>query len=141
MTISGESGQLVIEFVERTPDGLPCAGDVCCSVDATCMGFAGRDDAVWFSRDAVDRFIDELRKLDATRQGKATLEDYSVGSEYDGVAITLFSIDGVGHLAVRAELSKPHYDLHTLRKKSVSVEFETEEYFGRIVSDFEGLLA
>jgi hypothetical protein len=80
--------------------------------------------------------------MDITRQGEAVLTDYSYGSEYDGVRICLFTLDGWGHIAVQAELRKPHYDCHTLSKQAAVVEFELQEdRFAAVVEEFMVLLA
>ncbi len=87
MVILGENGQIKLELVETISESLPCATDMCCSIEALCRGFGGRDDTVWFSRESIERFLTDLRRLEATRQGVAALTDYSYGSEHEGVRL------------------------------------------------------
>ncbi len=142
MVVFGEDGQIKLEFVETIPKHLPCATDVCCSVEIACRGFSGRAGSVWFSRESITQFQADLRHLEATRQGAAALSDYSYGSEGAGVRIRLFTVDGWGHIAVQVEIRKSFSGRRTPSTQAATVEFEVDvERMIALVEDFETLLA
>lgn len=123
MRIGNEQSFVSFEFEEATPEHLPGGADIACAVEASCGGFSGRIEGVWFSREDVARFLSELRRLEEKREGSASLVNLSSPSQYNPLRFEIFSVEAVGRFAVRADLTKVTYvggDIHSLR---VSVSF------------------
>lgn len=123
MRIGNEQAFVSFEFEEAMPEHLPGGTDIACSVEASCGGFNGRIESVWFSREDINRFLSELRSLEESRKGSASLVNQSSPSKYDPLRFEIFSVDEVGHFAVRADLSKVNYVGGGLQPLKVSVTF------------------
>lgn len=123
MKVGDEQAFVAFDLKEAAPGHLPHAGDICCSVEALCGGFRGRVESAWFSREDVARFLTQLQRLEQTRQGSASLSNLSSASDHSPLGFEIFSTDGAGHLAVRADLLKVSYVGDTLSPLRVSVSF------------------
>jgi hypothetical protein len=123
MRVGNEQSFVSFEFKEAVPEHLPGGTDISCSVEVSCDGFKGKIESAWFSREDVDRFLSELRNLEETRKGSASLSNQSSRSEYNPLRFELFSIDETGHLAASAELLKGNPAGGSLRPLRVSVSF------------------
>jgi hypothetical protein len=69
---------VTIEPVDRVPVDLPSVGDVELSVEVASEQFSGHGFA-WVAAPALGAFLDQLRDLEARRQGEATIEGLSTG--------------------------------------------------------------
>src|SRR3954469_9612437 len=106
MRVGNERLFVRFEFKEAVPEHLPGASDISCSVEASCDGSCIRIKSVWFSREDINRFLSELRSLEETRRGSANLVNLGSPSEDNPLRFEIYSIDNVGHVVVRADLSK-----------------------------------
>src|SRR5215210_3264580 len=109
MRVGDEQSFVSFEFKESVPEHLPGGTDVSYSVEASCHGFGGRIESVWFTREDINRFLSELLRLEETRKGSANLVNLSSPSEDNPLRFEIYPIDSVGHFAVRADLSKYNY--------------------------------
>jgi hypothetical protein len=123
MRVGDADSFVAFEFKEILSDRLPGGADVACSVTASCNGFHGRVERVWFSRENIDRFLSELQGLDERRKGSAALMNLSSGSDYNPLRFEIFPVDEAGHLAVKADLSKASYIGGSLSPLRASVTF------------------
>ena len=126
MRVGDEHSFVEFSFKEAMPEHLPGGTDVACSVEASCGGFRGRVETVWFSRDDINSFLSELRSLEERRRGSASLTNMSSESEHNPLRFEIFSVDGVGHMAVGAELLEASYVGGALRPLKVSVSFPVD---------------
>src|SRR5947207_167423 len=84
---------LSIERAEPSGDDIPVI------VEVRCPGFTGRIDT-WIIREAWIAFCSQLRDLEESRQGQATVESISPKE----MRLTIRSIDNARHMAVEGEL-------------------------------------
>ena len=126
MRVGDEHSFVEFSFKEAMPELLPGATDIACSVEASCGGFRGRVETVWFSRDDINSFLSELRSLEERRRGSASLTNMSSASEYNPLRFEIFSVNEVGHMAVGAELLEASYMGGVLRPLKVSVRFPVD---------------
>ena len=54
-------------------------------------------------------FLKDLKKLESLRQGKAELIHFSDESEFSPFRLDMYSIDRLGHIALRTEINHIHY--------------------------------
>lgn len=123
MRVGNEQSFVAFEFQEAMPEHLPGGTDIAYSVEASCDGFRGRVESVWFAREDINRFLSELRSLEENRKGSASLVNLSSPSEYNPLRFEIFSIDTPGHFAVRADLSEVNYVNDGIHPLKVSVTF------------------
>lgn len=122
----------------------PVDPSVCLGVDVSCHAFKGCDERVYFSLNAVDRFLQEIRRFDETRSGTATLVSFGAeaGSEQDGCRLEFYTTDGWGYPAVRIDLIKFSYrvcgDTGVPLRVGVSFDIDPGE-LGRIATQFEAI--
>jgi hypothetical protein len=95
MEIREGTNCVTIEPVDRVPAHLPSAGDVELSVEVASEQFSGHGFA-WVAAPALAAFLAELRELEASPQGTATIE----GLSPEEFRLCLWSDDCRGHLAV-----------------------------------------
>ena len=129
-------------FREAAPQQLQAGTDTCCSVEVSCRGFTGRVKSVWFARDDIKRFLSELEEFAATRKGSVRLLNQSSSSDTSPLTFELVSVDGAGHLIVRAGLLKTRHRNDELDPIRVSVSFAVDAVMLRsMVLDFRQLFA
>lgn len=121
MRVGDEQSYVEFSFKEAMPEHLQGGTDIACSVEASCGGFRGRVETVWFSRDDINRFLSELSSLEERRRGSVSLANMSSGSEFNPLRFEIFSVDEVGHLAVGVYLLEASYVGGGLRPLKVSV--------------------
>jgi len=135
-----------LSFVEfrfkEAPRRRQGSTDVCCSVEASCGGFHGRVNSVWFKGDDIKRFLAELEELEARRKGSVCLVNHSSSSDENPLTFELKSVDSAGHLIVKATLLKPRHRNDELNPLVVSVSFAVDAGMLRsLVFDFRKLFA
>lgn len=137
----GEAQAFVeFSFKETVPEDLPRATDTSCSVEVSCSGFSGKVESVWFARDDINRFLSELEAFEARRQGSVSLLNMSSGSDYSPLRFEIFSLNQLGHLAVRTDLLKTTYVDSKLTPLTVSVTFALDPGMLRaVMEDFREL--
>ena len=123
MRVGDEHSFVEFSFKEAMPEHLPGGTDIACSAEASCGGFRGRVETVWFSRDDINLFLSELRGLEERRQGSANLTNMSSQSEFNPLSFEILSVDGVGHMALSAELLEASYVGSRLCPLRISVGF------------------
>ena len=105
----------------------------------SCNGFAGRVESVWFASDDIKRFLSDLEAFEAQRQGSVNLLNMSSPSEYSPLRFEIFSVNRLGHLAVRADLLKISYG-NNLTPSTISVSFAVDSgMLNSILEDFREL--
>jgi len=97
----GKGGSLVLERSDIGPPGTPAERDILVNITVDSGGFAAAGQS-WIVDAAWSGFLSQVRRLEACRQGRATLESASPGD----LQLELFSTDSVGHLAVRGQVRK-----------------------------------
>ena len=105
MTVRSGTNSVELTVLERIPDDLPTPGDVRLRVRVEAEDFAGLSDQVWIEKAVLDQFVEEVRELERTRNGEATLESMSPGE----FVLRLRSVDRAGHLAVNGQLKRVTY--------------------------------
>jgi hypothetical protein len=99
--LTGREGSLVLECAEIGPRGTPADEDVLVNITVDAQGFAAADQS-WIVGAAWNGFLAQLRKLEARRQGGATLESASP----DDLQLEFFSTDSAGHMAVKGQVHR-----------------------------------
>jgi len=99
MRLEGDNSLLELERSELGPTGTPSDRDVLLNVTARVAGYSAADQA-WVTDTDLNRFIGELRTLEARRKGQATLS----GASPDDLRLEFYSTDLLGHAAVRGHL-------------------------------------
>lgn len=127
MQIKNETSLIEFEFA----DSVDFRRDVACCIKVFCQGFSGQVNSVWFSETDMNSFIEQLEKLDETRKGSAKLLNMSSGTSTSELDFLIFSIDSIGHLAVRATLRKQFYlsnaaDLRASEILKTTIAFEID---------------
>src|SRR6185295_11999854 len=126
MRVGNEQSFVEFEFKQKEGEDSPRAGDVACSVSASCDGFGGQVSSVWFSPEDIEAFLKQLDELEKTRKGSASLSNLSSLSEYSPLTFEIFSIDNLGHLALRVELVKISYLVDALTPLRTSMSFRLD---------------
>lgn len=123
MKLGSQNEYLELQFAESIPQGRPSAGDVRVSVAISIEGFAGQYQDVWLEKPQLEAFIAQLGALDASLQGKATLNSASP----DEFTLNLHALDSLGHLGAEVALQRVRYDSQgNYRPLKVSGSFEFE---------------
>jgi hypothetical protein len=137
LTYEDDDSGIGFHLIERLPDCFPT---IRCAIEVGHDGFRGRDDSAHFEEDAVNGFLADLRALEATRRGAASLPeiDYACAAGRMGSRISFRSIDSAGHIAVRVQLLNSSYLSNgDAVKKQLDVEFELDgSRFFQLVRDF-----
>jgi hypothetical protein len=124
MRIGDTESFIEFKLIEVQPENPSGSEAVSCSVEASCEGFNGKVEGVWFSSDEIDSFLSELQRLEEKRKGSVSLTNMSSLSEYSPLYFEIFSIDEIGHFAVKADLQRVYYDeAADLRSIKLSVGF------------------
>ena len=99
MRLEGDNSLLELERSELGSPDMPGDRDVLLNVTARVASYSAADQA-WIVDTELNRFIAELRDLEARRQGQATLS----GALADDLRLEFYSTDSLGHPAVRGHL-------------------------------------
>lgn len=101
-------------------------------VRAAGYGFTGTNPSVWFDRMAIERFVRELRGLDQTREGSATLETLSPGE----CELTIHNADRCGHIQLVATIVRSIYEFEKYEYLRCRLNFEVNPTtFPQIIED------
>ncbi len=100
MVIRDGGDSLEVVATDQVPAHLPGAGDTQLAVTVQSRGFGGKGSA-WVEAPVLLAFVDQLRQLDADRQGRAELASMSPGE----FMLRVFTTDRAGHLAVAGRLT------------------------------------
>jgi hypothetical protein len=106
MEIREGENLLEVLHTETGPPGTPTAGDLRLSTRVVSAGFAGSSPHVWVDAAGFARFVEQLRMLEARRQGTARLEVMFPPVEF---WLELRAIDRAGHMAVFGRLRRWQY--------------------------------
>jgi hypothetical protein len=82
--------------------GIDSGHHVHAKVHAAGLGFSGANKSVWFHRTNINAFLHDLRQLDTTREGIATLETMSP----DECHLRIQNSDQLGHLYLDVLISR-----------------------------------
>lgn len=85
--------------------GIDSGQHVRAKVNCAGFGFSGANRSVWFHRDKINAFLCELRNLNTTREGIATLETMSPGECH----VQIQNSDQLGHLYLDVLISRYLY--------------------------------
>jgi hypothetical protein len=105
MLIGDNANFVEVLLVERTPQGLPGAGDLRLHVRVAFSTFRGEYDGVWVEAPAFQAFLSELQTLEERRQGSATLRSMSPGE----LLLQVHSTDRAGHMGATGQLGRWYY--------------------------------
>jgi hypothetical protein len=103
MRIDGEGAYLELERSELGPAGTSGESDLLVNVTVDVRGFSAADQS-WIVDSNWNRFLAELRQLEATRQGRAVLQ----GASTDELRLEFLSLDRLGHMGVRGLVKRRH---------------------------------
>jgi len=101
MKLAGRDGSLILERSELGPPGTPADHDVLVNITVDAKGFAAADQS-WVVAGDWRKFLDEMRSLAASRQGRAVLDSASPGD----LRLEFFSTDSAGHMAVKGQVRR-----------------------------------
>jgi hypothetical protein len=134
------NAQSFVEFSLQETYDLQGRADTSCSVEVSGNGFAGKVDSVWFAREDLDRFLSDLEAYEIQRQGSVSLLNMSSLSDYSPLRFEIFSLDQLGHLAVRTDLLKTTYIDSRLTPITISLTFGLDAGMLRsVLEDFRAL--
>lgn len=102
MLVGDDANFVEVLRAERTPQGLPGAGDLRLHVRVAFSTFRGEYDGVWVEAPAFRAFLSELQALEERRQGSATLRSMSPGE----LILQVHSTDRAGHMGVTGQLGR-----------------------------------
>jgi hypothetical protein len=140
MRIGDEESFIEFELREVQPENPSGSEAVSCSVAASCGGFNGKVESIWFSSDDIDLFLSQFQKLEEKRSGSVSLTNMSSLSEFSPLRFEVFSIDDVGHFAVRADLLRVTYIADELRPLKLSICFPIDSgNFSSMLIEFRKL--
>lgn len=118
-----------IDYVDSELERYP---SVCVSVSANDQGFGGFNKDVWFELDLLKEFIQNLKELDSSRKGSASIESMSP----EEFQITIETYDLSGHMVLKYTISK-YAHIPYLRLISLTGGFELDaSMFSCLISDF-----
>jgi hypothetical protein len=124
----GKGGSLALEQSDIGPPGTPADRDVLVNITVDSSGCAAAGQS-WIVEAAWSGFLSQLRRLEARRQRRATLESASPGDLH----LELFSTDSVGHMAVRGQVRR-----RTAEKVELLLQFAFEpDQLPLILSELE----
>jgi hypothetical protein len=103
MRLEGDNSFLELDRSELGPPGTPGDRDVLFNITANVSGYTAADQA-WVAELDLDRFVEELRDLEACREGEAVL----MGASPDDLRLEFQSTDSIGHMAVRGHVGWNH---------------------------------
>ena len=128
---------VTIEPVDRVPADLPSAGDVELSVEVASEQFSGHGFA-WIAAPAMAAFLNQLRDLEAKRQGEATIEGLSPGE----FRLRLWPVDRRGHMAVGGLVTKRiHKGEGSPYRHAVEFGFEFDPtLLPKVLADFQAIV-
>ncbi len=82
----------------------------------------GKGEHIWFSIGDIERFIDELKQLDETRTGNASLNNFAP----EGLILTISNKDDLGHLLMTARLVKVQNDYQDDSSYDFTIRYEID---------------
>ncbi|WP_425493874.1 WapI family immunity protein [Lysobacter gummosus] len=122
MRIGCELEHVSITLLERCPRQTPTEGDVRVHVAVVLGEFCGAYDSIWLERPVLAKFVEDLRGLELTRAGEATLQSMSPGE----LTLKFRSRDNLGHIVVEVLLQRFQYSGPTYWPVVVSGGFELD---------------
>lgn len=123
MRIGDDECFVEFEFEEAIPEHLQGGTDTACSVELSCGEFRGKTSSVWFARNDINQFLNELNAFEASRCGSVSLINMSSLSDASPLTFEIAAIDDLGHLLVKATLIKSRYLHDRFSPLQVSVSF------------------
>ncbi len=97
----------------------------------------GREESIWFSYGDIEAFIEELKKLDETRKGNATLDSHTP----EGFKLAISNKDELGHLLLAARFIKQQTDYNTDSTYDITIRYEIDpSSINSIITDLKGLI-
>jgi hypothetical protein len=139
MEIREAESMLEVLHVGTEPREWPTAGDLMLSVRVSSAGFAGFSPNVWVDARSFKTFVEQLRELEARRQGTARLESMSPNEFW----LEIRSIDRAGHMAALGRLQRWQFRSGDGGYYQ-AVEFEFEfcpSWLPRMVAEFRSMRA
>jgi hypothetical protein len=115
MKIGTEKEYIELLEIERTPSGIPCAGDVRIDVSIQLQEFSGHYSEVWLEFTEIEKFLIELHELNDSRNGNASI----VSMSPDEFFLEIRASDNLGHMEIKTILQ--HYQYSGEKQRSVKV--------------------
>jgi hypothetical protein len=120
MRLKGEQALLEITPTVWDTPHRAADTDLLLNVTVRVSNYSAADQS-WVVGDEWQRFLDELRMLEARRQGSAVLE----GASPEELRVEFFSTDSLGHMAVRGHVGGRWPSGHFLQLQ-FSFDFEPD---------------
>jgi hypothetical protein len=135
MILTDGESRLEIEVLEI--EQYPAAvGDKRCHIHVTAGNFSGFDKNVWFRAAACQQFVQELKQLEKSRKGTATLQAMS-----DELCLKLEVYHPLGGVAVMGYLKSSWLGLRSRLTSQLNFEFGLDpQYLLQTVAQFEQIL-
>jgi len=128
---------LELEELERVPEHLPTPGDLRVRATLRLQQFSGSYSDVWLARPELAKFVEELKSLVDTQQGKAKLEAISP----DEFSLELRPAGSLGHFEASVRLGRHQYSGSTYWPAMIAGGFEIEHsQLQSILTAFQALL-
>ena len=134
MRLEGDKAFVELERAEVGPLGTPGDGDLVLNVTVRVYGYSAADQS-WVVGGDWERFLSDLRALEARRQGSAVVE----GASPDDLRLEILSTDSLGHLAIRGHIGWRGPTGHDLRL-TFGFDFEPDRV-PKLLVDLEALAA
>jgi hypothetical protein len=136
MKIGFEEEFIVIDELERNPDGTPCAGDVNVRISLSLQEFSGSYGGIWLELPEMERFISELEILDEKRTGSVGISSMSP----EEFTLKIRSSDSLGHMEIEVQLHRYQYSGPKYWPIYLKGGFETQpETIRLLISCFKAL--
>jgi len=136
MHIGSHNDFVEILELERAPQGLPNAGDVCVAVQVTLGEFNGRYESVWLEEPCLRDFVQQFATVEKTRTGVATLNSASP----DEFVLTIRSRGSLGRFTGEVSLRRYRYVDSASWPLTVSGSFDIEPTsLPSLLDDFRSL--
>jgi hypothetical protein len=112
MKLEGDSAVLELDRSEVGAPHSPTDEDVLLNITVQVSSYSAADQC-WIAANDLERFLADLRRLEARRQGEAVL----VGASPDDFRLEFCSTDSVGHMAVKGHVGWAKSDGFLLQLK------------------------
>jgi len=132
MKLLGNNGSLVLELSELGPVGEQAEEDILLNVTVDASGFSASDQS-WVIAKAWSVFLGQLRALEQTRQGRATL----IAASPEDLRLEFFSTDRAGHMAVQGQIRRQTTERFELQLR-FGFDFEPDQ-LPRVLRELEGI--
>ena len=105
MKIGRDNEYIILQNLERVPEGIPCAGDINLRVSLNFQEFSGSYSGVWLEASEVDEFLKQLEAVHHGRKGSAKINSMSP----EEFVFKIRSSDDLEFMEIEAQLHRYQY--------------------------------